>query len=66
MSDQELIKQLEKLEAFAQATIDTATAVRKGLEERGGDLSPTRKGKAKDAAMAVLKNRRVHINSKKS
>lgn len=62
-----ILKHLVKMEAFAQGIIETATAVRKELEGNTNTLtSSARKGKNKAAAMAVLKNRRIHIHKNKS
>lgn len=60
MSNPQILKKVEKLEAFAQAALNEATAIRKELE--GGASSSPKRGKAKDAAMAVLKNRRSKIS----
>ena len=64
MNTPQILRKVEKLEAFAQAALDEASAVRLMLLEGGASSSP-QKGKdkkAKDAAMAVLKNRRSKIS----
>ena len=64
MSDPEkkkILKRIEKLQAFAQAALDEASAVRLMLLESGVSSSP-QKGKDKKAALTVLKNRRSKTN----
>lgn len=60
-----ILKRIEKIEAFAQAALDEATALRSELEGSGvPNSSSPQRGKNKKAALAVLKNRRSKINSK--
>ncbi len=63
MVSPQLLKKVEKLEAFAQMALDEATAIRKELQ--GGACNSSRKGKTKDAVHKVLANRRKHVNIKK-
>lgn len=57
-----ILKRIEKIEAFAQAALDEATALRIGLTGSGvPNVSPPQRGKEKKAALAVLKNRRKNI-----
>lgn len=58
----QILKKVEKMEAFAQAALNEATAIRKELEDDGASTGSARKGKAKSAALAVLKNRRSKIS----
>ena len=58
-----ILKKVEKLEAFAQAALNEATAIRKELEGSGVPAGSARKGKAKKAAMSVLQNRRSKISN---
>lgn len=60
-----ILKHLDKMEAFAQGIIETATAVRKELDGNTNTSGSARKGKEKAAAMAVLKNRRTYIHKNK-
>lgn len=57
-----ILKKLEKIEAFAQAALNEATALRSELEGSGVPVSSPRQGKAKKAAFVVLKTRRSKTN----
>ncbi|MEG9328551.1 hypothetical protein V6B16_11450 [Salinimicrobium catena] len=60
-----ILKRIEKIEAFAEAILNEATALRKmELEGSGVSTSSPQKGKAKKAALAVLKNRRINVSKK--
>lgn len=62
MTAPQILKKVEKLEAFAQMALNEATAIRKELEGSGVPASSARKGKAKKAALAVVSNRRKKIS----
>lgn len=60
-----ILKRIEKIEAFAKATLNEATALRMGLPGSGvPNGSPPHRGKEEKAALVVLKNRRNNIAKK--
>lgn len=59
-----ILIRLEKIEAFAEAALNEATALRIELAGSGvpNKANSPHRGKAKKAALAVLKTRRSNIN----
>jgi len=64
MTNPQILKKVQKLEAFAQMALEEATAIRKELEG-GTSNSPARDNK-KAAIHKVLANRNKFLNLKKT